>query len=72
MKVMNHLPRVPGNHDMKACHGPIAQGTLALFRAFRLRKMGNKSVKRKNELAYQNSVSEGQQSLAVAWEGARV
>ena len=71
-KVMNHLARVPGNYDVKACHGPIPQARLALFRAFRLRKMGNKSVKRKNELAYQNSVSEGQQSLAVAWEGARV
>jgi len=71
-KVMNHLARLPGNHDVKICHGPIPQDTLALFRAFRLRKMGNKSVKRKHEVAYQNSISDGQQSLAVAWEGARV
>lgn len=71
-KVMVHLARLPGNNDVKACVGPIPKDTLDLFRAFRSKKVGNNSVKRKKQEAYKNSVSENQQSLAVAWEGQRV
>ena len=35
-KAMNHLARLPGNNDVKACSGPIAKETLDIFKGFRL------------------------------------
>jgi hypothetical protein len=71
-KVMTHLARVAGNNDVKACVGPIPKETLAIFRGYRNRRLSKKSVKRKKEEAYHSSVSENQQSIAVAWEGTRI
>jgi hypothetical protein len=71
-KVMVHLARLPGNNDVKACVGSIPKETLDLFRAFRVRTVSNKGAKKQKGDAYQSSVAVNQQSLAVAFEGARV
>jgi hypothetical protein len=71
-KAMNHLARLPGNNDVKACSGPIPKETLAFFRSFRLRKMEKKTVKKRKQEAYSGSVSDNQKSMAVAFEEARI
>jgi hypothetical protein len=70
-KIMVHLARVPGNNDVKSCVGPIPPETLALYRGFRSRRVGGKTLKRKQEEAYKSSVSDNQKSLAVAWSASR-
>ena len=69
---MNHLARLPGNNDVKACSGPIPKDTLELFKGFRLRKIGKKAVKKRKQDAYSDAVSDNQKSMAVAWEGAKI
>lgn len=71
-KAMNHCARLAGNNDVKACTGPIPRETLAVFRGFRIKKIGKKAVKRRQEEALQNSLSENQQSMSVAWEQDKV
>lgn len=71
-KAMNHLARRPGNNDVKACSGPIPKETLDFFRAFRLRKLEKKTVKKHKQAAYSGSVSDNQKSMAVAWEQVKI
>ena len=59
-KALNHVSKALGNNDVKACSGPIPKHTLALFKAFRYKKMGAASVKRQHQDALSDSVSASQ------------
>ena len=69
---MNHVSKALGNNDVKACSGPIPKHTLALFKAFRYKKMGAASVKRQHQDALSDSVSASQTSVAVMFESTRI
>jgi hypothetical protein len=71
-KAMIHCARVVGSdNDIRPCTGPIPKEVLAIFQAFRFRKMGKKTAKRKNDDAFKTSVSDNQKSISVAFESSK-
>jgi hypothetical protein len=71
-KALNHVAKAAGNNDVKACPGSIPKATLALFQAFRYKKLGVASVKRQHQEAFTDSVAANQTSVAVMFENQRV
>lgn len=71
-KALNHVAKAAGNNDVKACPGSIPKATLALFQAFRYKKLGVASVKRQHQEAFTDSVAANQNSVAVLFENQRL
>lgn len=70
-KALNHVAKATGNNDVKSCSGSIPKATLAVFQAFRYKKLGAQTTKRQHQNAFADSLSENQQSIAVMLEQMR-